>query len=283
MAWFGNRLRTPEFARRRRRVFALKVALALFTALTSVYGIVYTLRHEALQVRTVVVSGAEVLDARELQAVTRALLSGTYFYIIPKSSALLRPRRSLEAAVLHAFPRLKSAEVTTENVSTVVLSVSEREPRALWCGENHLERASTPACYFMDSEGYVFAEAPEFTGLVYTRYFGALGRGEPIVGQYFLSGTKFSELTKFTDALAREGVELADVALTDRDVELYLTGGTVILFSQSQELNRVLDNLLSVISAEEFKNRERFNLDYLDLRYGNKVYYKEREVMGPRE
>lgn len=277
MVSFGNRLRTPEFARRKRRVLYIKIALAVAVVALVIGGLSYLAHVKSLQIRDVVVVGAEVVDESELTALAHEYLAGTYLWLFPKSNILIYPKEALQAQVLDSFKRLKTAEISFDSLHGITLTVTERPPEALWCGENRLSQQGMAVCYFLDPEGYIYTEAPTFTGSVYVRFYGPLGMGEP-VGQTFVPTEQFQALRNFLQTLTTRGIKVAELALTDTDVELYLENGTKILFLKNQELPRVLDNLLSVFSAPEFKDMGLVNLEYIDLRFGNKVYYKEQQL-----
>lgn len=272
MRVFGNRLRTPEFARRKQRMFFAKLALLVFLVGATIFGFAYLARLDSFQIRDVIVQGAEVVDTGEITAAIEKYLSGTYLFLFPKANIFLYPRGHLEATVLESFMRLKTAEVSFQNLHTIKLSVTERSPEALWCGENRLGGDATPACYFLDREGYIYTEAPVFIGSVYLRFYGPLAQGDPL-GQVFLPAESFANLMKFLKVVAEKGFSPVELALLDTDVELFLGDGTKILFDRAHDLSRVLDNLLSALSAQEFKDRKNLNLEYIDLRFGNKVYY----------
>jgi len=57
-------------------------------------------------------------------------------------------------------------------------------------------------------------------------------------------------------------------------MELYIDDGSKILFARKQRSSEVLDNLKVVLKSETFKNEDAGNIEYIDLRFGNKVYFK---------
>jgi len=68
----------------------------------------------------------------------------------------------------------------------------------------------------------------------------------------------------------------------DGDVKLYLSSftskmGPEIIFKADSNFEKIIENLQSVLSTEplqsDFKNKYS-SLLYIDLRFGNKVYYK---------
>src|SRR3989344_3974534 len=113
----------------------------------------------------------DVLNSRGLSELKkrrrRAFLNKALFY--PKSAI----RRSLAST----YPRLKDIELRVKSGGALLISVTEREPLYTWCGENipETDTAENQICYFLDKEGYVFDEAPYFSGDVYFKFYGAFG------------------------------------------------------------------------------------------------------------
>ena len=62
--------------------------------------------------------------------------------------------------------------------------------------------------------------------------------------------------------------------LDDDDMELYMEDGSKILFARKQRSSEVLGNLKVVLESETFKDEDRGDIEYIDLRFGNKVYFK---------
>jgi hypothetical protein len=50
--------------------------------------------------------------------------------------------------------------------------------------------------------------------------------------------------------------------------------GSKILFARKQSSSEVLGNLKIVLESETFKDENRGDIEYIDLRFGNKVYFK---------
>lgn len=276
MLWRKRTLKTPQLARRRRRMFFLKVAGVFVLCLLFVGGVVYLLNREEVLFERVVVSGAEVLDARELETFAAGHLEGKYLFTIPRSNIFLYPKYTIAANVFENYKRLKDVEVERENWRTLRVSVVEREPHTQWCGENRLEGV-VPECYFLDEDGYIYALAPTFSDDVYFHFYGPLGSGEPI-GQFFLERSEYRSLSLFLSTLREDDIAVQDLAVRDEmDYELYLKGDVQVIFGRKQDLGRVYENLKSVLLSEAFKDVELHTLQYIDLRFGNKVYYKFRD------
>jgi cell division septal protein FtsQ len=283
-----RRSHSPQVTRRRRHRRLIRVILwgLLITVLAGT-GVTLA-RLDAFRIAGITVSGNSVVSEEELRNIVEQNIAGAYFFVFPKSNVFLYPERTIEAAVVEQVKKIDRADVESDGLRAVTLTIRERRPLVLWCGKTYADfQAVNETCYFLDKDGFVYAEAPDFTGTVFKRFFGPLFntdgslavRDDDPVGDYFLTPSEFQRIIFFIDML-KEEEQIASVALalTDAmDVELYTENGPRILFAREHDLSQTLSNLSSALNIEEL-SREGFDtLEYIDLRFGNKVYYRFKE------
>ena len=277
----GNRLSSPRLARRRRRMLLHKILFWTIVAVCTMAALVAVARIPAITIDTVEVSGASALSAEALRAFAAGELSGAYFFLLPKSNALLFPRRAIASGMLLAFPSLAAVDVSLDGFRSLQVTVAERAPAALWCGSAELAPSHQGGgCYFLDKSGFIFSKSPDFVGDVFLRFYGSVGATTTSpVGTKPLPPKMFETLMLFLSSLS--DLTLTPVAVSvsgEGDVALYLQGGGKILFlSGSENFIEVRDNLESVLLSDEFREKSLEQLEYIDLRFGNKVYFKEKE------
>ena len=68
------------------------------------------------------------------------------------------------------------------------------------------------------------------------------------------------------------GVESLEV-LNDKDFAIHSDDGAKLLVSFSQENDEIISNLKAVQGSKALREGEG-ELEYIDLRFGNRVYYK---------
>ena len=83
---------------------------------------------------------------------------------------------------------------------------------------------------------------------------------------------EFRKLTDFSNLASRANVNIGKVILKKENIyELYTLDGWRVLANNQNNPNDLFINLTAVL--DEIKDK-RQNLDYIDLRFGNKVFYK---------
>src|SRR3989344_3840854 len=267
------RVELPESklrARKRRRFVRLAAGLIVFLLFTS-SGLVGLTYLSSLQIKDVAVSGAQTLSSGTVETFARDRLSGEYWYVFSKSNIFLYPKQQIAADLIKAYPVLASADVHAVDFHSIAVNVVEREPRALLCSQDSI-------CLFMDENGVVYGDAPIFSEPVYTTYSGALA-GDALPKQ-FLTPVEFQALSALVDAIAQklqwERIEEVSVD-ADKDVRIRFASGFTLMFALGDQSGDVFERLVLALTAEPLKTHKLTDFEYLDLRFGDKLYYKDRK------
>lgn len=276
------KFRTSRARERYRKVILAKAALIGVLLLIGIAATIIVMRLEVLQIRRVVIIGAQALSPVEIENFVRNELSGSYFKMVPRTNALFVRETSLEAEVRGAFPRLSSAELTRDGMHVIALTVTERGPYALWCGDivpTVMEQTDLGGCYVLDDTGFIFAPAPQFMGAEMIRFWGPLEDPEPL-GSQFIAGDEFRHVDAFVRLLISDGLKVFGLLIVDEsEMELYLQNGTkVLLLRDTETFSDTRINLISLMNSPEYVEDEaQSGIEYVDARFGNRMYYKPNE------
>ncbi|MEK7068493.1 MAG: hypothetical protein AAB964_01625, partial [Patescibacteria group bacterium] len=239
-----------------------------------VAGLVWLSHAPFLRIETVTVTGVRSVASSSIQTLVRQRVQGVYGYLFAKDNILLYPQDEIAAALAAKYPQFKVVEVQAADFSTVKVTVVEREPKALWCLAPHNQAGS---CYFMDEDGVVYAPAPTFSAPVYISYRGTATGKLP---RQYLSKEEFHALSAFAGAIAqKESPERLESVSVDGlgDVRLRFENDFTVLFSLNEEGGDIFERYVLARTAEPFAGRPLSDFEYLDLRFGDKLYYKERQ------
>lgn len=259
---------------KKRKVFWLQFGLVALNLALWVFVLSLFTHLRSLQITAIKVSGAEAVSGYRLTQTVSRELSGAYLSIFSKKNIIIFPRLGIEAAILAQFPRVANVAVARSGLSAVSVNIAERHPKFLWCGNSR--SVASGDCYLTDETGLAFALAPEFSGQSYLKYSN--GETGDLISRTFKSAFNFRELTFFIESLKGAGIEVEEViSLSNGDLELYFKSGGKAILSSSQTLGRSFDNLISIWNDNNVNLKAiGAKLDYIDLRFGNKVFYKEK-------
>jgi hypothetical protein len=250
-------------ARKRRKLFVI-IFLSFCLVSMAISGPIALSRADFITISEVEVAGSEIVDATLIEELVYTELEGKYWYVFPKKSTILYPKQVIKSALLKNFPRLKSVDISLDGLKKLNVVVTERTIAGIFCTDDE-------KCFVMDEGGYIFAEAPGFSGDVYPRYLGPW-QDNPI-GEYFLDDDLRQSLKLFRDGLIKLSLSPNSIYVDNREAKANYDGGKEILFSLDDDPLQILSNLESVLNDKNVGAYENGILlvRRIDLRYGNKV------------
>lgn len=258
-------------ARRRKAVIGRIFILVFFVS--ALWGSIYFLTGLSfVTVREIEVVGATSIATSTVSETAQNLLTGRYFYTIPKSNIFFYPKNKIERAISDAYPRVEHVGIGFKNFHAITVTLIERSPKALWC-----DSAVSENCYFLDDQGLIFSAYYHLddTAIDFIKFYSASAVVDPINHQ-FVSSEYFAKLIDFAGKLKSVGFTVLSFSeRQDADFEVKLSGGQRIIFSKDANFDTVLQNFKTLLGNSEFSVDKGFKrVDYLDLRFGNKVFYK---------
>lgn len=254
----------------RQIIIGLMIAAFFSMLIISVW---YGTRVHAFTLSTVTVSGGETIQHSEVEGVVKSKLEGSYMKIIPRTFAFTYPKQEIEQAV-RDIDRVKSMKIVRLGGTELKVEFDEYVPHALWCKDNQSE-----GCYFLDDAGYSFSAAPTLVGGSFLR-FVSIGKDPAEHTQAFNEEEyrTIHELTRLF-AEAKWFVSKAEVD-TAGDAFLTIVDGGEFKVSLKQPANETVSNLLTVLGSENFAHIKPGNFEYVDLRFGSKVFVNEVTIDG---
>jgi hypothetical protein len=230
-----------------------------------------------VRIHSIAVSGQKTVEGGKLQAFVEEKISGRRFVVLPADSVFLYPKKEIATELLAYFPLLKTATVHAQNFESIAVEVSEREPYALWCGATPLVESP---CALMDKTGLAYAPAANFFGDAYFTYYGPATTSPGFKGAFaprqFLTPQEFESLSALVEQFAKyeQKARVNRVVVEEvGDVKLSFDNGFSLLFALKDATGDVFESFVLALTAEPFVNRPISDFEYLDLRFGDKLYY----------
>lgn len=258
-------LRSPRLQKMKRRKIYIRVILFFVLVVAILVGFYYLVRIDFLSVKEIKVEGNLILDQDTVSERVAGVLDGSSYFFLPHRNIIFCPRNYIENVLKSDFPRIEDVKVRLRGHTLEVL-LEEKKAHAIWCDDK---------CYFFDSTGYIFSEAPAFSGGVYKEYGGNVS-GNPL-RQQFLG----EEIIKGIEKIYATGLSF-DIPLTKiyasstKDIRLVSQDGLSLIVDMTRDPIETSTNLSAVLSSDEFKSGKVSldTLEYIDLRYGSKIYFK---------
>lgn len=269
---------------RRRRVRAGIIVGILIVLAGLVFGVHYVSYLPQLSVQRIVVVGAKDVQPQLVSDYVQSILDDGSYHFLSRKNIFLYPAKVIEKDVVANFPRIDSVHASRPALFSTELdvAVTERQPVALWCDPSAL-------CYQMDKSGFIFAVAPVASSTGYV-FQGGLPAQAGIasdsmdstsspqastnpIGKLFAS-THLPALTALLTELGQAGFTPQGATVeNDSDFSVPLTQGFLLKASFGESPDQLVKNLQLVLVSEPLVGKEA-QLEYVDLRFGDRVYYK---------
>ena len=250
--------------------------LALFAVISLIITSLWHLsRLNAFTIDEVQVSGGKTIDTALVKKTVETVLEGTYLGLIPRRFVYFYPEANVLQAVEN-LDRIKDVSITQPNNKTLNVIYDEYVPEALWCNAED-EEAN---CLFLDETGYAFGVAPNLVGGSFIRYYLLGSAPEKDTRPFTEADYKATRF--FSNSLA-ETLWYVDTIEIDavRDVFYTLASGGEIKATLTEDGNKTFSYLSTIRQSEEFAHLVPGGFQYIDLRFGTKVFVNEEKLIDP--
>ena len=251
---------------------AVLVSGVLVSAAIIFFALWYAVRMPYLRVDRVEISGMQLLSASEIEQAVRADLSGFFWLVIPRDNFFFISSRRISDDIPRKFPQLSSMEVDKKFPKKIVITVKERQLWGVYCFR--LPAAISTPCFYLDTRGTAYEEFSRFEGWLLPLVYGPEA---PKLGEAAVSAEKLEFFREARAAMESAGRRLLSMGLsttTPDDVRLGLAEGWEGWVTATRPVAEWLGALKTLLESDV--GEKRFQLEYADLRFGSKIFYKYR-------
>lgn len=265
-------LKSSKLQKKKRKILFFKIG-SISTALIIFVTAASLLSHlDIFEIKTITVEGNSSVDAEQVQEIAKAHVAGKYYYLFSRANRFLYSKDVIIEDLYTQFKRIKIVSLNV-NKSNLLITIEEREPAYTWC--SGMPGNTQNKCYFIDSNGYIFSESPVFSGNVFFAFYGDVDNENPI-GLTYLNASAFKDIDTLITFLNDKKLHPFAFRSHDNGVyDLYLEQGGKIIFKEGLDIPLLISNLdLIIKNTQVFKSTGTSKLEYIDFRFGNKLYYK---------
>ena len=270
--------RRPLPLRARRRRTRVLIALGILVLCGAVvYGVSWVSYLPQFNISGVSVVGASGMKVEPIKRLVEVVLDDGSYRILSRRNIFLYPRAELEKTIA-SLPPVKSVRVTRPSVfaTDIIITIEERPAFARWCtgiqGED---------CYLMDEGGFIYAPmgwAGTATSSTQYTFAGGLPARDGGATSTYPIGNSFVQahlpgLLSLLTFLGQAGFTPLGAQVDGQDILIQLQEGFLLKASFGADANTLVKNLELVLSSDVLKGKTE-ELEYVDLRFGNRVYYK---------
>lgn len=262
--------------KRRRRLWWLAAAILVFSIVLFVFWII--VESPVFRVDRVVVRGNIAVASGDVADLLQASVSRhptLWSSLLGVKNMLIWPK-ALASSDIALVPQLAAVTLQKNYTDhTIVASVTEREPVAIWCEMPAVDASGNPSgdesCFWFDDTGTLFQKAFDTEGselfAVHDYSQKGLGLGGNILPDIFVP-----DMLSIFDTLKISGITVKEIALNDlslQEIDISTYDGPALYFSLRFSAEEDLQALQQLMGKPGFSS-----LQYVDFRTENRMYYK---------
>jgi len=247
--------------------------VTLFFVLTVGFALFFS---DFLTITEIKIFGLNRLEDSPIRNIIDEKINGKYFNVVPKNNLILFPENKLKKELKEKFKRIEEVRVERTFPDKLIILVRERKFTMLLCSSN--------SCYLLNERGEAYP-ADNFSWEELEK--------EKLITLNDLSGARISlennplesdfqtfilqlgdQVQKETELSIKKQYETPSRMSNDLKVET--EAGWKIYFSEEVGLEKELLMLKTVLADKIEKERQK-DLEYIDLRIPNKVFYRFKE------
>lgn len=283
----GRKTLKSERARTRHiDLFFERVAQVLLLSYMLFVVIAWLSFRPALQVQSVTIEGVHGIDQSAVSALVNEPLSWKFISRVNRNNMFFYPR----AYVLHELqsldPRVANVKLAFEGAHHLSVTIREYMPSLLYCLQGASETALVIAsstleavsdCYFADEHGYIYAHAPTWSGYPFLTIVASSSEQSTTspLGKFALDQGQYAHLKEFFVVLA--GMDIHPHTITmlgGNDFRISTGHPWDIIWTSGKDPEASANNLALMLRSLGKDPAKESDLRVVDLRFGNKIFYK---------
>lgn len=259
--------RTPKKKRRsrpkksflRKKTFWLFLLGFIFSSAVS-YLLFFS---EVFQIKKIEISGNEMIDREVIYRVIESGIERRVVFFNTKNIFLVS-LTNIEKDVLREFPSIYKINLKRGLPDKVISEITERKKITVFC-------LNEENCFDLDKEGVIFKSADEKSGLVIFSSKENASLSEKVIEK-----EKLDSILEIFNELKNLNLETEKFSLSENRLDVKTKPGFDLYFDLKDEAKDQIFNL-GLILKKEVPPEKISGLEYIDLRFGNRVYYKYRQ------
>jgi len=228
-----------------------------------------------LEITSIEVNSNDYVENNLILDKINSQISGKYFDTIKKNNLLLVRTGKIKKDIQAEFRIIREIRIKREFPSKLVVNIVERKPQMVFC--------STENCFMLDENGeaydnYFLSEENDKNDFIILLDESSkkINLGEIVLEKKYMEyvqGIK-GELSARLEMEVENNFRV--VSLISKDIRVKTKEGPEIYFNENINLEKEIE-MLKVVLENKIEKNQRQDLEYVDLRIDNKIYYKFRD------
>jgi len=216
------------------------------------------------QIKKFEIYGNQKIPTEKIQSIVNEQLSKKIFFFVPRNIFLINFKK-IDQTILERFSEIAGVTLKRKFPDTITADIKERISIGVWCRDND--------CFHLDNEGVIFEKAGEEAGLVIK------SEKEIIFGKKIIEKNYLEDILEIQKGLKEDSaIDVKEFFIPNEEEKLIIKtfNNWEIYFNPAEDISDQIFNLRLVLK-EKIPLEKTGDLEYIDLRFGSRVYFKYKE------
>lgn len=255
--------RKKTLNRKKRRVL-LKNILIFFLFFFFSFALIYFFVFSSVFfIKEIKILGNEKISKEEIMPLINAQIDKKIFSI-PSKSIFIVNSAEIRRELMERFPNIYNVEVKKRISLALEVKIKERLPNIPWC-QNEI-------CFYIDEEGIILGEIVKNENTFLSL---DLQRDKIFLGEKIIDKKSISFVNEIKKEL-KNGINYFLLLEDEKRINVFMEEDWVAYFSLEENILRQAENL-KIVLAEKIPEEKRKDLEYVDLRFKNRAYFKYKD------
>lgn len=246
----------------RKKVFWLFIFFIFFLAFLF-YIFVFS---SFFQIREISISGAQKVSPQKIREFLEKTTEKKILFWKTKSIFLV-DRKNIQEEIEKNNPEIESVKIKKDLSRSLIVEIKERIPVAIFCQDE--------SCFFLDKNGIVFEQTSKTEDLLVIEKDTTNSSFQ--LGEKIISSEVISEILKIENRI--RDLKFSSLLMEDpHKFIFYAEEGPEIFFDFQGDINQQIFNLETFL-REKINSEKLDNIEYIDVRFGNRVFWKEKSPL----
>ena len=273
----SRKYQNPFFHRRRKKVRRISIKTKLLAAaiIVAVAGVTWMLFFNAyFLIDNVVINGSQRIDEHKIYNIIDKQLQKKRLFVFNQQNIFIFSKSQTRKEILINFS-VDDLKINKDFPRLLTISFSEKTPAAVWL-ENEIY-------YYVDFDFNVLSQvdgleidAGSFIILQNENNSQSLIRQNGLGRKVSLEKDYLLFCLELAKTVAGQGLDINNIFKLDEEektIQMQPVNGPKIYFNVENDYDEQIKKLKALLS-EKINQKEFGELEYIDLRFGDKIYYK---------
>ena len=258
--------KSSNLIKRKKKILRLKIWGLSILFILIIAGLAYLSNADSVKISNIYINDTTFFDKKDIEKIAKEELEGRYLMVFGKNNIFLLPRKNIENKIKNFSSSIKKVTLTLSGINSISIKIEEYQPVAVWCNDS---------CYFLNENGFIFSKAPVGYDKNLAQFHDWV-HDDPM-GKTYTDPETFGKIITLINLIAKVPLKIVSINTDDGlTFNLHTDVGTRLLYEINDNPEDVANNLNTVLEKDAINKAQLNNIDYIDLRFGNKVYYKIR-------